>query len=132
MDIRIHSTADRERLSQGVQVRYTTGMELHKKGNAGEGRQRASKKPFAAPSPLLTAVSTTDEVEKTAAVAAAAAAVATAATVSTDALPTIVVSDSNASIVNVVPNVAVSNTVPTSNAHFQLSDSEGTQTPPGH
>lgn len=28
MDIRIHSTADRDRLSQGVQVRYTPAMQL--------------------------------------------------------------------------------------------------------
>ncbi len=121
MDIRIHSTADKDRLSQGVQVRYTTDMELAEK-SAASGRQRG----------IAGASAAVDN-------AAAMDAAATVATAAKASLPAITVNDETA--LAVVPPVMTSGATMVgaggpgnsdAKANFHVADSEGAQTSQGH
>jgi hypothetical protein len=128
MDIRIHSTADKDRLSQGVQVRYTTDMELAEK-TAASGRQRVIASGASA---AIDNAVTMDA----AAVMDAAATVEIAAKAS---LPAITVNDETATV---APPVMTSGATvvgaagPGNSAdakpNFHVADSEGAQTSQGH
>jgi hypothetical protein len=133
MDIRIHSTADKDRLSQGVQVRYTTDMELAEK-SAASGRQRG----IAAAGVAVDNAVAMDAAAANVAFAAmdAAATVAIAAKVSP---PAITVTDETAAVAP--PVIASGATMvgaagPGNSAdakpNFHVADSEGAQTSQGH
>jgi hypothetical protein len=129
MDIRIHSTADKDRLSQGVQVRYTADMELAEK-SAASGRQRVIAGASAA-------------VDNAVAMDAAAANVTAAAMDATATLaiapPVITVNDDTAAVAPPVMacgatmvGAAVSGNSADAKANFHVADSEGAQTSQGH
>jgi hypothetical protein len=135
MDIRIHSTADKDRLSQGVQVRYTTDMELAEK-SAASGRQSR-----VIASGASAAVDNAVAMDAAAANVAAAAmdAAATVEIAAKASLPAITVTDETAAV---APTVMTSGATmvgaagPGNSAdakpNFQVADSEGAQTSQGH
>ncbi len=132
MDIRIHSTADKDRLSQGVQVRYTTDMELAEK-SAASGRQRVIAGASAAVENAVTMDAAAANVA--AEVINAAGTVVTAAKASP---PAITVNDY---AVAVAPTVVTSGATMVgaagpgnsdAKANFHVADSEGAQTSQGH
>jgi hypothetical protein len=129
MDIRIHSTADKDRLSQGVQVRYTTDMELAEK-SAASGRQRGIAGASAAVDNAVTIDAAATNV--------AAAGMDAAATVAI-APPVIIVNDETAAVAPPVMTsgaTMVGTAVPGNSAdakpNFHVADSEGAQTSQGH
>jgi hypothetical protein len=132
MDIRIHSTADKDRLSQGVQVRYTTDMELAEK--SASGRQRV----IAGASAVVENAVAMDAAAANFAAAAMDAA-ATVAIAGKASPPAITVNDETAAV---VPPVMTSGATmvgaagPGNSAdakpNFHVADSEGAQTSQGH
>jgi hypothetical protein len=127
MDIRIHSTADKDRLSQGVQVRYTTDMELAEK--SASGRQRI----------IASGASAAVDNGVTMDAAAAMDAAATVEIAAKASPPAITVNDETAAV---APPVMTSGATmvgaagPGNSAdakpNFHVADSEGAQTSQGH
>jgi hypothetical protein len=134
MDIRIHSTADKDRLSQGVQVRYTTDMELAEK-SAASGRHRGIAGTSAAVDNAVTMDAAAANVAATAMDAAATVAMAAEASP-----PAITVDDEIAAVAP--PPVMASGATMVGAAgpgnsdgakpNFHVADSEGAQTSQGH
>jgi hypothetical protein len=125
MDIRIHSTADKDRLSQGVQVRYTTDMELAEKSASG----RQSRVIAAASAAVDNAVTMdTAATNVTAAAMDAAATVAIAAKADNDGMASPPVVTSGATMVGAAGPGNSADAKP----NFHVADSEGAQTSQGH
>jgi hypothetical protein len=128
MDIRIHSTADKDRLSQGVQVRYTTDMELAEKSASGRQRVIAGASAAADNAVLMDA----------AAANVAAASMEAAATVAISP-PVITVNDETAAVAPPVMTSGASmvgaagpGNSADAKPNFHVADSEGAQTSQGH